>query len=281
MKMKNVLLISVAAVFILATASTFTDSGRAGRTNSPGESTCASCHNNVPLNAGPGSISIATNIPGNTYTPGQTYTITVTVSEATKILFGIGVEALDATNANAGTLVITNTAETHLLTASNGRINVVQQLNGGLVSAPGGTKSFSFDWQAPATDIGYVKFYAAGVAANANNDETDDNTYSTFLSISSPTVTATADLPETLSFAVYPNPVKDDIHLYLPSGSLNGGNTRAALYSLGGQLITEFVGAPATGTLSLPVPAGVSNGVYFVRLEQGDRSSTRRVMIQR
>jgi Secretion system C-terminal sorting domain/Reeler domain len=277
---RNLLLVFCATVLMIATAATMIDTGRAGKTDSPGEGNCSGCHSNTANNTGGGYASITTNIPGNTYQVGQTYTISVTINETGKSLFGVGVEALDAANGNAGTLVITNTAETHLLTASNGRINVVHQLNGGLVVTPG-SKTFTFDWTAPATDIGYVKFYVGGVAASADADESNDNAYTTFLSVSSPTVTATGDINSALQFSVYPNPVTDVMHVYFP-GTLKNGKMSADLISSIGQKVVDLnIENTGATSMQITVPASVADGVYFLRMEQDGRVAVRKIMIRR
>src|SRR6187455_1026057 len=103
MKKRNLLFGFCAVVLVIASAATMIDTGRAGKTDSPGEGNCSGCHSNTPVNTGGGYVSISTNIPGNTYQVGVTYHISVTVNEPGKLLFGVGVEALDAANANAGT----------------------------------------------------------------------------------------------------------------------------------------------------------------------------------
>jgi len=281
MKNRNLLIIFSATVLMVATAATMTDTGKSGKADSPGEGNCSQCHNNTTVNTGGGSVSITTNIPGNTYTPGQTYQISVTVSEASKLLFGLGVEALNASNTNAGTLIITNSTETHLMTAGNGRTSVTHMLNGGLVTTAG-SKTFAFNWMAPATDIGYVKFYVASVAASADADETNDNAYTTFKSISSPTVTATEDLAGNFQFSVFPNPVKDMIHFNFPSNA-KSGNVKAELYSLTGQKAVDLFNGTMGDVVSQPiaVPSSLANGIYFLRMEQDNQMAVRKVLIQR
>ena len=52
-----------------------------GKTNSPLDgSNCTSCHAGT-INSGPGNINITSDVPVNGYTPGETYTITTSMSE--------------------------------------------------------------------------------------------------------------------------------------------------------------------------------------------------------
>lgn len=153
--------------------------GKAGYTNSPGETACNSCHSTYALNSGPGSVSITSNIPGWAYTPNQTYTINVTITHQTMPLFSFGFEALSGSGpyANAGTFIITNSTETQILTKTVdgvSRNNVVHKTNGGLQN---NTKTFSFDWTAPPSNAGNITFYVCGLACNAQSNLTGDYAY--------------------------------------------------------------------------------------------------------
>ena len=164
---------------VFFTSTQLDDNGKAGKTNAPGEQSCVnSCHDSYSLNSGPGSISIsASGMTGFEYTPGQTYAMTVTVSQNGINLFGVGVEALKSSGANAGTLTVTDAASTRIKTATvggNSRTNIVHTLNGG---ATANSKAFNFSWTAPAAGTGNVTFYFSGVAANGNDDNNLDYVY--------------------------------------------------------------------------------------------------------
>lgn len=166
---------SVFGIFIFGVQS---DNGKAGATGSPGEVNCTDCHSGTAVNSAGGSITISCpSLVNWEYTPGQTYTIDVTVSEGTKPLFGFGFEALLSSGANAGTL--TQGTGSTIKTANisgNVRRNVVHQLNAG---ASSGSHTWSFTWVAPATNVGNVTFYAAGNACNANGSDSGDHVYTT------------------------------------------------------------------------------------------------------
>ena len=158
--------------------------GKAGSNGSPGEGTCASgsCHNSFALNSGSGSvsISIAGLLNGNMYVPGQTYQVSVTVQQQGIGLFGFGIESLQASGANAGSW--TAGPDSHILNATisgNSRATVAHIDNSGFAS---GTRTWSFSWTAPATEIP-VMMYAAGNAANNNGGDGGDYIYTTMLSL--------------------------------------------------------------------------------------------------
>jgi hypothetical protein len=166
------------AALIIMTSLQMSDNGKAGRTGSPGETNCTNCHNSFTLNSGGGSITMQS--PGMTgfqYTPGQTYTMSVTVARTGSSLFGVGIEALTSANANAGTLNITDPASTQIKSATVSgvsRRNIVHVLNGG---ASTDSKVFNFSWTAPAAGTGNVTFYFAGVSAVGTGNGNENNDY--------------------------------------------------------------------------------------------------------
>lgn len=182
---KKILISLLPFIFILLlTGENLSDDGRAGYTGSPGESDCTNCHSSFPVNTGGGSITLQNpGMPANEYVPGQSYTLSVTVTRSSNNLFGFGFEALNSINDNAGTLVITDPAATQIKTrvvTGITRRNVVHQLNAGSMS---GSKTFNFSWTAPASGTGPVNFYFAGVAADGNGNDNNDYVYKSSLTV--------------------------------------------------------------------------------------------------
>lgn len=167
--MRKWVLILIPSAIIVFTSSMYKQTGIAGKTGSPGESTCQSCHGDFALNSGPGTISISNFGMNNwQYVPGQTYPITVTVSQLGAPKFGFGLECLTSTNQNAGSLTIIDPTATKLLgKIVNGvnRINATHVLNG---TYSLDSRSFIVNWTAPPAGTGTVNFYFAG---NATNDD--------------------------------------------------------------------------------------------------------------
>jgi hypothetical protein len=139
------------------------------RTGAPGETTCTSCHNQ---NAGSGQFSIVA--PAN-YSPGQTYMIQVrhTTADATRRSWGFELTAL-ANNVMAGSFA--NPTTLTRIRTGNGRFYIMQTAAG---TFQGQTNEviWSYSWTAPATNVGPVIFYAAGLQANDNESESGDQTY--------------------------------------------------------------------------------------------------------
>jgi hypothetical protein len=108
--------------------------GKTGSNGAPGESTCSSCHGG----AGNGSAVLTSDIPLTGFVPGATYNMVFTVSQVGQPVFGMGIESLSSTNAQAGTLV-----------AGTGTQVLVKSLKQNLIHTNGGgtandVKAFAF-----------------------------------------------------------------------------------------------------------------------------------------
>ena len=80
-----------------------------------------------------------------------------------------------ASGANAGTLNAgTGSTIKTAMIGGNNRRNVVHQQDSGTGN---GSHTWTFSWQAPATDQGDVTFYCSGNAANGNGTTSGDHIY--------------------------------------------------------------------------------------------------------
>lgn len=101
----------------------------------------------------------------------------------------------------------------HILTGNVGgniRNTMTQKTNGGLAT---NTKTFSFEWSAPAAGTGNVGLYATGNAVNQSGNTSGDFVYSTSMMLTEANPSggfafnsANADL------SIYPNPSVSEIN---------------------------------------------------------------------
>ncbi len=173
-----------------------------GFANAPGEGNCTACHTSFALDSGPGSMNI-TGVPDN-YSPNQQVPITVKVKHSGAANFGFQLTALDDTGNPAGTFIATDTVQTQVIISMlDGRHYVEQKFEGILPTIPG-EKQWTFTWQAPATRVGRVSFYAAGNGGDGNGNPSGDYIYSAATRIGS----APAD---------FDNDGKTDLSVFRPS----------------------------------------------------------------
>lgn len=204
------------------------DNGIAGRTGSPGEVTCVNgCHSSYALNSGSGSVALTSDIVNNEYVPDAVYNMQLTVSQAGDSLFGLGLEALTGTNANAGTLTVgTGTVVKTATISGVSRRSITHARNGGTGTVDSHT--FNFTWKAPATGTGNVNFYFAGVAANNNGRNSLDYVYNSSQVFTEYVVpSGINDVATSVkALSVYPNPVTDKFTFnYTLSNEQNVSNT--------------------------------------------------------
>lgn len=146
-----------------------------GYSGSPGDNnqTCTACHSGTPT-VQTGWIS--SNIPVSGYVPGSTYQLTLNASQNGVSKFGFEFTSENSSGQKTGTFTITDANRTKLTNQNHS----VTHKSGG-TSGAGGTISWSFNWTAPATSAGQVRFYAAVNATNSNGNTSGDQIIKTSL----------------------------------------------------------------------------------------------------
>ncbi|HEX8282978.1 MAG TPA: PQQ-dependent sugar dehydrogenase [Pyrinomonadaceae bacterium] len=152
----------------------------AGFTHAPGELDCADCHTTPAQSTG----TLTLNAP-QTYTPGQTYDVTVShaTADPTRVRWGFELTALDAADERAGAFEPADDL-TRVISGEGpfpGREYVEHTSNGTFPGQQNGA-SWKFRWTAPSEDVGPVTFYVAGNQANGDGNSSGDNIYFTFAS---------------------------------------------------------------------------------------------------
>jgi hypothetical protein len=139
----------------------------AGNTGAPGESNCTACHSGqVQAGAGLNVLSFGDGITA--YVPGQTYTLQLSMQDASN-KNGFQLVPLRASdNAAAGNIIVTDNTRTKLVNGVAGKQYLGHRSAGTSVS------TWSFDWTAPITDVGNVIFYVATNKTNNNNGTSGD-----------------------------------------------------------------------------------------------------------
>lgn len=162
----------------------FAEGPNAGVTGAPGELTCAvaGCHGGSP-NTGPGQLQITA---PSSYEPGNTYQITVKhmTTDTTRRRWGFQLTALDGTGNRAGDLQNSSSLTQVLEGGPGGNRQYIEHSFIGTFQGQTLLASWTFNWVAPATDVGSVTFYAAGNQANNSGTETGDQIYTTSITAS-------------------------------------------------------------------------------------------------
>lgn len=150
-----------------------------GYTGAPGESTCGSCHggNNNPNNNG-NFLRLNFNNNTSSYTPSQTYNVTISNlgTNGNNTRNGFRAVVLNSSNSSVGTF-----AEVQQSAANTGIVTIGTRSYIQHASATSLINSWSFQWTAPATNIGDVTFYVASITGNGSGSSGDILYVDTFI----------------------------------------------------------------------------------------------------
>jgi len=313
-----ILVFGVTRAFGFPTGAVATRTGARAFGNKPLEPTCVVCHTPDALGIPPGindpsgSVHIL-GVPA-TYSPGQTYTLTVQLQHdwnpipPNLLRWGFQLQAIQAnTGDSSGTWVFGSNAAPDsfkitkpISTSVYKNRRYVDQAGWTIdVEHPSGPTHFGevgpvewhVNWQAPPGDSGKIYFFAAGNSTNGDDLCSGSGDF-VFTTSESTTAGSSGAVPlpgglRTLLGAPMPNPTRASADL---SFSIErGGLVDVSVFDLSGRrvatLVHEFRGAGSYGAtwngrddrdqLS-------RNGVYFVRLTAPDRRVfTRKLTLSR
>jgi len=252
-------------VVLLATTLLSWNSGTPpeGNTGSPMDvNTCTQCHTGTAISQ---DNWITSNIPVTGYTPGSTYTFTASGTHSGAAKFGFEITSEDASN-KVGTFIVTDATTTKL--ANND--NAITHTSSNSVS--GDTKTWSFDWTAPAEGTGDITFYGAFNAADGNGSSTGDVIYTSQIAISESTVGVENN--NTIAISIFPNPTRD----YLNINSKNTINN-IRVFNISGK---QFINMPEVNAKFKKVNLDMlSGGVYFIIVEGNNFTKTEKIIIKK
>lgn len=226
----------------------------AGYTGSPGDGkTCGTnggCH-------GGGAIAetgwITSNIPSGGYSPGAVYTVTATVTHPGKRKFGFEISPQSPTGSKLGSLTLLNPTETQIVNTKY----ITHTANG---TSGNNSRSWSFDWTAPATGLGPVTFYAAFNASDSSLGTSGDTIYISELTVSE-VVAGIFDSQTTEdNIILYPNPAKNKIDIVFFNKAIND----ICIYDVSGK---KMLNIPLGSTHTSADISQLKAGTYFVKIE--------------
>jgi hypothetical protein len=208
---------------------------------------------------------ITSNIPAAGYIPGQTYTITVSISQAGISKFGFSISPQNISGAVLGSLVITNSAQTQLKNVGHQYVTHTTAGNAG-----SGSKTWSFDWIAPTVGTGAVPFYASVNASNGNGNTSGDQIYTDVYTVEEDITTGIQPNMNDVDFAVFPNPVEGN-SAQVSFNAKASTTSRIRIMSLNGTIVNE-INHNATSNGNQHAALSLENlakGVYFVEIQNG------------
>ncbi len=158
------------------------------RTGAPSETTCTSCHNTYSVQtSGTKHDKIKLIIPftGGGYIPDSTYRVTITYRETNITKYGFQITALNSKNEAAGTFSnVNNRVQTFSSTVSSATRFYAEQTSTGTSAVSGDSVAWIFEWKAPSSNVGNIKFYLALNVSNGNGGVAGDYIYNKTFTVS-------------------------------------------------------------------------------------------------
>ncbi len=248
----------------------------AGNAGAPGENNCTACHaGSVAAGAGFNVLEWADGI--TTYTPGETYSLQLSMEDASA-KNGFQLVALKASDdTQAGTMVITDEVRTQLLNGAAGKRYVGHRAAGNTAS------QWTFNWTAPSENVGDVVFYVATNKTNSNGQTSGDLVRLSQHTFNAPagsgaSLTAYESILASLKIALNNENKLIDIKfvtdesesLYINVMNLQGQSVLA--HSLGSAY-------PGENHKEVRLNENLSNGVYIVNFFVGNKAYSQKVML--
>lgn len=251
-----------------------------GHTGAPGETSCTGCH------AGTDNSGVATltfNIGGGItqYVPGQVYSCTVGISQSGVDKMGFSCLALkDINNTTIGTFTLTDPARTR--TYVDGIRNYVSHKPCAADAATVGINQWSFDWQAPSTNVGNITLYLGALATNHNHATSGDSPYTRSVTLTPSTTSGLNEISgEILNSTIAPNPTAN--HFTISFNNLSQNKVEISLYDLQGKkiknLVTETYKAGLVKEEFSVNDLNIQSGVYFVKITIDNKQLTQKLII--
>jgi hypothetical protein len=217
---------------------------------------------------------------GNQYSPGLTYTITVTQS-GSYAGYGMNLEIINSLSGSPSQVSVFGTFGTAVST--NCQIfpfSVTNPYPPCVSHKQSSTQPFIFTWTAPASGTGYLFADVNGVN---NNGTTSGDRVSGVYSLTLTPFLATGISQSSgavKALSIYPNPAKDNLTV---SYSLNeSGSVSIKLYTVDGKLTKELLNenqTPGFQNSDFRLSPDIDKGIYFLKIEINGKLSMQKLVI--
>lgn len=266
--MKNfILLFSAIATLIIFSSTNYSTESIHTTMNTSGSSpgfagdpasnnnTCRNCH------SGPVAVQetgwITSTVPASGYVPGNTYTITASVTAPGHSKFGFEISPQNSSGTFLGSMSNTS-SETKF---AGGNTNYITHQSAS--TSGSGSRSWSFDWTAPTTSgQGDVTFYAAFNITNSNGSTSGDTVKTSQLTINESSTTSTDEISDR-SITLAPNPIQYQ-GILRTSKAFN--NASIHIYALNGALVRSI--SNIEGNVISIDRGALSSGLYYLHIEE-------------
>jgi hypothetical protein len=152
----------------------YRDGPPAGFSGGFGEDHCQACHSGDKVNARPGRLTISA---PERYSPGKTYTVTITLRRPGMAMGGFQFTArFEADSAQAGTLTVVDGQQDRVKVLTDRGVQYAYHSRPGTQLTATDVVRWTLHWTAPAGSRA-VLFHAAANAANGDDSQSGDFVY--------------------------------------------------------------------------------------------------------
>lgn len=253
---------TAANVFFSSDAKGYSSGAPAGFCGAPADgNNCTYCHSSFPVQNITGAIT--SDVPVTGYQPGGVYTFTATISSPGHTRFGFQISPQDETGNLVGSMddlgpetTFTGLGKyiTHSPTGTTGT----------------GTKSWQFEWTAPAAGSDSVTFYGAFNVTNDDGGPIGDTIFLTAYTVYESSTNDVADVSAFLR----------DCRIWQDAGNAlqvafvnsTGEPCELLVYDLQGKMVTTN-SVSGTGRISQTLNMQeASGGIYLLTIRSGERA---------
>ncbi len=214
------------------------------------------------MNAGPNTASLSIDGNPTEFVPGQTYTVTARIDNATGTACGFQVAILDRLKAPAGVVTAGSGSS---ITSSGGRSYVTH-------SNPN-SRTWTFTWKAPtAVTVDTVTFYMAAMESFSGVY----HTYTFKKGLKKFVATGVEEVAAAQEFSVFPTMATQKITIRNPRQGQKFSHIQI-LGLDGREYFNQSLGLGSNETEIL-FPSGMKPGPYIVRLVNSDGIQIRRIL---
>lgn len=257
-----------------------------GSTGAPADNTCAKsgCHTGTPVTYNDTTVNkFIFSQPDSTYVPGMTYTITIKTFNPGVQRFGFEAQAIrDATATETGTVNITDPTRTHIVTHTTGGGDVRTSATHGTPGTPAitpGYNEWTFDWVAPSTNEGDITFYYATNSTNNNNMSSGDAIFLNTFKIRPFSPSSINEFIDEHTANAYYNSQTNQIILNYNLKADKKVSVKV-IDNTGREVFKQSSRNKAMGQQKDELSLNdLSNGIYYVNITVGNRSISKKVLI--
>ena len=248
-----------------------------GASGAPGDPDCSICHlGGLQDGANQHVFTVAQNgISVGSYIPGQTYDVTLSLNTG-NVLEGFQATVLDIANDEmAGTLSTSNNGTAIIFPSGTTRQYVNHTVNSNMEGNPG----WEWQWTAPATDVGPVRFYVASNVADGDWNPEDDLIYTSQYTFGSPL--GTDEIIENVSDFQVGYQVENKVLNVELTSQLSEMMYLNLIDISGKSVFTQIIGMAEIGSNEKQVflPSDLESGFYVVHFFVGNNSVASTVRI--